>query len=110
MKLAQLFPVQNCVINGYSLIDNVFGANFVVRDELGSALTTAKNVKLLSRAQTLVENLSLYDAQGFAYALAQLREEADLLRQDDYDRAVLRERHYRAAPADDLSVAFGSAR
>lgn len=92
MKLAQLIPVENCVINGYSLIENVFGAGIVVHDVLGVMHTTAKNVKLLGRAQTLLENLHCYDAEGLASALMDLREEADLIDQSEYDQAVWRER------------------
>ena len=92
VKLTQLIPVENCVINGYSLIENVFGADIVVHDVLGVMHTTAKNVKLLGRAQTLLENLHCYDAQGLASALMELREEADFIDQSEYDQAVWRER------------------
>ncbi len=92
MKLTQLIPIENCVINGYSLIENVFGANIVVHDVLGVMHTTAKNVKLLCRAQTLLENRHCYDAQGLASALMELREEADFIDQCEYDQAVWRER------------------
>ena len=92
VKLTQLIPIENCVINGYSLIENVFGANIVVHDVLGVMHTTAKNVKLLCRAQTLLENRHCYDAQGLASALMELREEADFIDQCEYDQAVWRER------------------
>ena len=92
VKLTQLMPIENCVINGYSLIENVFGANIVVYDVLGVMQTTAKNVKLLGRAQTLLENRHCYDAQGLASALKELREEADFIDQSEYGQAVWRER------------------
>jgi hypothetical protein len=92
VKLTQLIPVENSVINGYSLIENVFGADIVVHDVLGVMHTTVKNVKLLGRAQTLLENLHCYDAQGLASALMELREEADFIDQSEYDQAVWRER------------------
>lgn len=108
MKLAQLFPIQNCLINGYSLVENVFGTRFVVYDAMGSMLTTAKNVRLLRHAQQLLENLPHYDAQGLAFALSQLREEADYLLQADYDRTVWREREYATANDNDFSLMAGS--
>ena len=108
MKLAQLFPIQNCVIKGCSVIENVFGANFVVYDATGAMLTTAKNVKLFRRAQTLVENLPLYDAQGLAHVLAELREDSDLLRQSDYDRTVWRERQNLTSADTEFRVWAGS--
>ena len=104
MKLAQLFPIQNCVINEYSLIENVFGTNFVVYDAMGSMLTTAKNVKLFRHAQMLLEDLPHYNAHGLAHALAQLREEADLLLQSDYDRTVWREQQYLTTADNNYSV------
>lgn len=108
MKLAQLFPIHNCVINGYSLIENVFGANFVVYDATGSMLTTAKNTKLLYRAQELAENLQLYDVKGLAYVLAQLREEADVLHQEEYERCVWREQQLARNIDNDFSVMASS--
>lgn len=108
MELAQLFPIQNCVINGYSLIENVFGTRFVVYDAMGSMLTTAKNVKLFHCAQTLLENLPINDAQSLARELARLREEADLMRQSDYDRAMWRERQFITSSDNDFSVLAGS--
>lgn len=91
MKLSQLFPIENCIINGYSLIDNVFGPGFVVYDMLGAMHTSARNVKLLGRAQTVIENIHRYDAQALARALEGLRDEADYLRQEDFDSSVWRE-------------------
>ena len=91
MKLTQLVPVENCVINGYSLIENVFGTAIVVHDVLGVMHTTAKNVKLLARAQTLLESIHSYDSQGLASALMELREEADFIDQAAYDQAVWHE-------------------
>ena len=97
------------MISGYSLVENVFGASFVVYDAMGVMLTTAKNVKLFRHAQALLENLSLYDAQGLAHALAQLREEADLLEQVDYDCKVWREWQCIMTTAGDFSVLADSA-
>jgi len=91
VKLTQLMPIENCVINGYSLIENVFGANIVVHDVLGVMHTTAKNVKLLGRAQTLLENCHCYDAQGLTSALMELCDEADVIDQSEYDQAVWHE-------------------
>lgn len=91
MKLTQLVPVENCVINGYSLIENVFGTSIVVHDVLGVMHTTAKNVKLLGRAQTLLESIHSYDSEGLASALMELREEADFIDQSEFDQAVWRE-------------------
>lgn len=103
MRLEQLFPVENCIINGYSLIENVFGANIVVYDSLGVMHTTARNIKLLGRAQTIIENLHRYDMQTLASALTELREEADILIQAEYDRAV------RMAKRDALGAVEASA-
>ena len=94
MKLSQLFPIENCVINGYSLVDNVFGSGFVVYDMLGAMHTSARNVKLLGRAQTVIENIYRYDAQALACALEGLRDEAEYLRQEDYDWSVWREKRH----------------
>jgi len=91
MKLAQLIPIENCIINGYSLVENVFGTGFIVYDELGVMYTTAKNIKLLARAQALIEDLNRLDQQRLSCALATLREAAEILDQADYDRAVRRE-------------------
>lgn len=91
MKLAQLIPIENCIINGYSLVENVFGAGFVVYDVLGTMHTTAKNVKLLARAQVILEELYDHDAESLASALTHLRAEADLLDQADYEQSVQRE-------------------
>lgn len=91
MKLTQLVPVENCLINGYSLIENVFGTAIVVHDVLGVMHTTTKNVKLLGRAQTLLESIHSYDSQGLASALMELREEADFIDQSAYEQAVWRE-------------------
>lgn len=103
MNAAPLFPIQNCVINGYSLIENIFGASFVVYDAMGVMLTTANNIRLFKRAQTLVENLSLYDAQGLGHALASLRQEADRLLQADYDLAFWREYQSTTTQGNSLS-------
>jgi len=105
MKLAQLIPIENCIINGYSLVDNVFGSGIVILDELGVMHTTAKNVKLIARAQTLIEDLYNLDPQSLSCALATLREAADTLDQADYDRTVLREARCAEAAADTLSLA-----
>jgi hypothetical protein len=105
MKLAQLFPIQNCLINGYSLIENVFGSSFVVYDAMGEMLTTGKNVKLIGRAQTLLENLPLCDAVP---ALDELRKESDQLTQGDYDYSVWREYQCVATHDDGFFVMAGS--
>lgn len=107
MKLTQLVPIENCIVNGYSLIENVFGADIVVHDLLGVMHTTAKNVKLLGRAQTLLENIHCYDAQGLATALAELREEADFIDQSEYDLAVCRDR-LAAEPSGHAAAGLGS--
>jgi len=88
MRLEQLIPVQNCIINGYSLIENVFGAHIVVYDVLGVMHTTAKNVRLLRQAQAVLENLYNEDTQSLTFALNQIREQAETLTQAEYDRAV----------------------
>lgn len=108
MKLSQLFPIQNCVINGYSLIENVFGTSFVVYDAMGVMLTTRNNFKLFQHAQTLLEQLQNYDAQGLAHALAQLREAADRLEQADYERSVWREWKFAAFDDNEYSTMAGS--
>ena len=108
MKLSQLFPIQNCVINGYSLIENVFGTSFVVYDAMGAMLTTRNNFKLFRHAQTLLEKVQEYDTQGLAHALAQLREEADRLVQADYERSVRREWKISAFDDNDYSAMAGS--
>jgi len=104
MSLSQLFPIQHCVINGYSLIENIFGTSFVVYDAIGSTLTTRNNFKLFLNAQTLLEQLQHYDAQGLAHSLAQLREEADRLEQADYEHAVWRDWNFVAFKDNDYSA------
>jgi hypothetical protein len=104
MKLAQLIPIENCIINGYSLVENVFGSGIVVYDALGVMHTTAKNVKLLGKAQTVLEHFHCHDVQSLACALTQLREEADILEQADYDRAVWRDRHCEEETDDALAL------
>ena len=108
MKLAQLFPIQNCMVNGYSLVENIFCANFVVYDVMSSMITTAKNTKLLKSAQELIEYLSHYDIQTLAYKLEQLREEAEILQQSKYERSVWRERQFAGNADNDFTVIAGS--
>ena len=108
MKLAQLFPVQNCMVNVYSLVESIFGANFVVYDAMGSMLTTAKNLKLLQSAQVLVDNQSLYDVRTLAYELGLLREKADVLVQSEYERSMWRYRQFAINADNNFSVMAGS--
>lgn len=100
MKLAQLMPIRDRSINGYSLIEDVFGENFAVCDDMDERFTTAKNVRLLAQARVLLESVHLFDAPGLAHALSQLREQADRLLQADYDRTVWRERQYLGSAPD----------
>jgi hypothetical protein len=106
MRLEQLYPIENCIINGYSLIENVFGAQIVVFDVMGGMYTTARNVKLLERAQTVIENLHGYDLQSLTSALNELRDEAEILTQAEYDRAV-RMAQRAALSAEDVSELAG---
>lgn len=75
----RLIPVENCIINGYSLIENVFGTGIVVRDSLGTMYTTVRNAELLAEAQTILENFNRHDPQTFSGALNHLREAAEIL-------------------------------
>lgn len=103
MKLAQLVPVENRVVNGYALVDDVFGSGIVVHDVLGDMHTTATNARLLARSRTILENIGSYDIQGLAAALTELREQAEIIEQADYDRAVRRERSLEPATDDDAA-------
>lgn len=105
MKVLSLQPVENCIVNGYSLIDNVFGAGFAVYDMLGGRRTTARNRALLRRAQAIVEDMYLRDAHELSLALEQLRREADTLRQEDYDLALWHERRGCGSGEDGLHLA-----
>src|SRR5262245_13594820 len=94
MKLSDLFPFENCLINGYSLIHNVFGPSFVVYDAFGVMHTTAWNLKLLRQAQVVLEDIETYDAEALSSTLEWLRKTADCLRQADYEFAVRQQRPY----------------
>ena len=107
MKLAQLFPIRNEAIN-VSLIENVFGGNFVVTDTSGSMLTTAKNVKLLGRVKRLIGVELVHDAHGFSCTIAALRAEADVLLQSDYERAIREERNSIISSGIDFPILIGS--
>lgn len=98
MKIAQLVPVCDRRINGLSLVDDVFGAEVVVRDVLGDMHTTAANARLMERALVLLERGDGLDFGRLAGALTLLREQAEPLVQSDYDRAAWRERVAAAGP------------
>ncbi|RTL51401.1 MAG: hypothetical protein EKK46_12195 [Rhodocyclaceae bacterium] len=91
MRLHDLVPIHNCVINGYVMIENVFGASAVIYDETGMAYTTTHNARLFSKAQSILEDLPQLHAKERAAALDQLRDEADTITQAQYRQFIARE-------------------
>jgi hypothetical protein len=91
MRLHEFVPVADPEYRGESLIDAVFGPGFCVVDETGCLLTTGHNRNLLRRACTLAANAAALSTSDLADALAELRQRAENLSQDQYDRAVARE-------------------
>jgi hypothetical protein len=56
MRIFDFEPDRDHVLDGDSLIENTFSADFCVVDEAGSLLSTAHNQNLLRRARLLVES------------------------------------------------------
>jgi hypothetical protein len=102
--MTQLVPIENCIINGYSLIQNVFGTGIVVYDALGVMYTTVKNVELIGRAQTILEDIYSHDQDSLSSALSQLRAEADILDQAEFDLQAWRHGRDAESSSDALSL------
>ncbi len=93
MRLFEFVPVHDALIDGDSLIDQVFGSEFCVVDEIGYLLTTAHNQNLLWKANHLIEQDKHLAPDTIANGLAALRAMAEVVTQRDYDLAVRRETH-----------------
>lgn len=104
MDMAQLVPVENCIINGYSLIQNVFGTGILVYDAVGMMYTTVKNVELINRAQAILEDIHSHDQNSLSSALSQLRAETDILDQTEFDQQAWRHRRDAGSSSDALSL------
>ena len=100
MRLHDFVPISDDVVDGESLIDTVFGPAFYVVDESGTLLTTVYNRDLLYRAVALRAGLALLKEADRGFALAQLARRAEVLTQEQYDRAVRLE-VAAASPFDD---------
>jgi polyhydroxyalkanoate synthesis regulator phasin len=91
MRLFEFVPIYDYTIDDESLVERVFGYEFVVIDELGHQLTTAHNQNLLQRAKTLLERSQSMVGADLERALQDLYDQAEIVRQRDYDAAFRRE-------------------
>lgn len=91
MRLFEFVPIHDSLIDGNSLIDQVFGSEFYAVDEIGHLVTTAHNQNLLGKAQYLVKQGGSLTPDTIANGLAELRDMAEIVTQSDYDLAVNRE-------------------
>jgi hypothetical protein len=91
MRLFEFVPINDYTIDGEPLVERVFGYDFCVIDELGHQLTTAHNQNLLQRAKTILERHQSISGVDLESSLQELCDQAEIVRQRDYDAAVRRE-------------------
>jgi len=109
MRLFEFVPIVDPIVDGESLIEQIFGPEFCVVDETGRLHTTAHNQNLLRRAVVLLAQAATADRAAVEDAMAALSARAEIITQQDYDLAVHRELlAVRSDFADELSSRAGS--
>jgi hypothetical protein len=91
LRLYDLVPIDDIVLDEESLVERVFGPNFYVMDETGRCLTTVRNQRLLAGARELLGRDQGDPTMQHAQTLADLRRCADFVTQQDYQRAFARD-------------------
>jgi len=93
MRLFEFIPIYDVVVAGESLIEQAFGPEFCVIDEAGQLLTTSHNQKLLWQAQALIGDANAAMSADARMQLRELRAQAEIVVQADYEAALRRELH-----------------
>jgi hypothetical protein len=107
MRLFEFVPIYDYTVDDQSLVERVFGYEFYVIDEAGDQLTTAHNQNLLQRARMLLERSEMVSGVDLERSLQDLCDQAEIVRQRDYDAAVrreLRNSEFECERIPDLSV------
>ena len=90
LRLYDFVPIDDTAHREESVIERVFGPNFYVTDETGRCLTTVRNQRLLAGARELLRR-GKHGTTWYAETLADLRRNADIVTQQDYQRAFARD-------------------
>ena len=95
MRLFEFFPIRDLLIDGESLIERLFGAEFCVADESGNLLTTKHNQALLHRVKALLDECGTATAESIEQELNVLAAQGQVVVQSDYDLALRHEILYK---------------
>lgn len=90
MRLHDFFPIADPDLGAGLTIEELFGPEFCAVDEAGQMLTTKRNQLLLMNARAVMRGFGGLDPGEIQPRLAELAGLADVVSQDDYDRAVQR--------------------